>query len=185
MVDKQEAWHFHIHPDDTGSSAVWAAQRIPADHVSVVANMFVIREVPSFLFQCSSFHASVFAPSCPFCYLLHNRVFPGLHSSFCSLEMILSGFCSRATCAAWRGDLGSGTPTRMECSTFSVPTRCHLVLRHHTPRGECGGSSAPWPPPFACPETRISMEMTILFLSKRKSRWTHDPTPRPLIRHPI
>ncbi|KAJ0408854.1 hypothetical protein P43SY_000750 [Pythium insidiosum] len=45
IADPQEAWVFHILPDDTGRSAIWAAQRVPDDHVSVVANEFVIHDV--------------------------------------------------------------------------------------------------------------------------------------------
>eukprot|EP00965_Chrysotila_dentata_P205995 6183290-Pleurochrysis_carterae.AAC.9 len=36
---------FHILPDESGSSAIWAAQRVPDDHVAVVANAFVIRQI--------------------------------------------------------------------------------------------------------------------------------------------
>ena len=33
-----EAWVFHVLPDDTGRSAVWAAQRLQDDHFAVIAN---------------------------------------------------------------------------------------------------------------------------------------------------
>jgi dipeptidase len=37
VIDKTEAWVFHVLCDDTGSSAVWAAQRLEPDHVSLSA----------------------------------------------------------------------------------------------------------------------------------------------------
>jgi len=45
VTDKEEAWVFHIVPDPTGSSAIWAAQRVPDDGFVVVANAFIIREI--------------------------------------------------------------------------------------------------------------------------------------------
>jgi dipeptidase len=45
VTDTKEAWMFHILPDDTGKSAIWAAQRVPDNHIAAVANQFVIHEV--------------------------------------------------------------------------------------------------------------------------------------------
>ena len=45
VIDPNEAWMFHILPDDTGSSAIWVAQKVPHDHITVAANSFVIRDV--------------------------------------------------------------------------------------------------------------------------------------------
>lgn len=55
VTDPDEAWMFHILTDDTGASAVWVAQRVPDDHVTAVANSFVIGDVdpssPDFLYS--------------------------------------------------------------------------------------------------------------------------------------
>lgn len=45
VIDKNEGWIFHILPHPSGSSAIWAAQKIADDHVAVVANIFVIHKV--------------------------------------------------------------------------------------------------------------------------------------------
>lgn len=45
VADTIEAWVFHILADPTGRSAIWAAQRVPDDHVAFVPNTFVIREM--------------------------------------------------------------------------------------------------------------------------------------------
>eukprot|EP01041_Mallomonas_annulata_P004646 gene4647-9217_t len=45
IIDTKEAWIFHILSDDSKSSAVWAAQRVPDDHIAVVANQFIIRYI--------------------------------------------------------------------------------------------------------------------------------------------
>lgn len=46
VSDKNEAWVFHVLPDDTSTSAIWAAQLVPPGHVAPVANAFIIRSVP-------------------------------------------------------------------------------------------------------------------------------------------
>ena len=45
IVDNTEAWVMHLLPDDTGTSAIWCAQKLRQGQVSVVANMFVIRSI--------------------------------------------------------------------------------------------------------------------------------------------
>ena len=47
IVDRDDAWVFHVLADDTGTSAVWAAKRVNADEVAVVANQFIIGDVPA------------------------------------------------------------------------------------------------------------------------------------------
>ena len=45
IADTHSVWIFHITPDDTGRSAVWAAQRVPDGHVAVVSNAFIIQQL--------------------------------------------------------------------------------------------------------------------------------------------
>lgn len=45
VIDPQEAWIFHILPDDSAASAVWVAQKVPDTDVAVIANSFIIRHV--------------------------------------------------------------------------------------------------------------------------------------------
>ena len=45
IADTHSAWIFHITPDDTGRSAVWAARRVPDGHVAVVSNAFIIQHI--------------------------------------------------------------------------------------------------------------------------------------------
>lgn len=45
ISDGEETFVFHILSDPTGGSAIWAAQKIPEGHFSVVSNMFIIREM--------------------------------------------------------------------------------------------------------------------------------------------
>ena len=50
-----EAWVFHISAALNNKGAIWAAQRVPDDHVAVVANNFIIK--------CSS-HNKIIIPNC-------------------------------------------------------------------------------------------------------------------------
>ena len=45
VVDTKEAYVMHILPDDSGSSAVWIAQRVSNGEAACIANMFIIRNV--------------------------------------------------------------------------------------------------------------------------------------------
>lgn len=45
VIDKLEAFIFHILPDSTKQHAIWVAQRVPSNHIAVVANAFTIRTI--------------------------------------------------------------------------------------------------------------------------------------------
>ncbi|CAD7959490.1 unnamed protein product [Amoebophrya sp. A25] len=48
--DGKEAWVFHVMSDGT-QSAIWAAHKLPDDHIAVVANSFIIRDVRDCVFS--------------------------------------------------------------------------------------------------------------------------------------
>jgi len=57
VVDRSETWVFHITGGLANKSATWVAQRVPSNHVSVVANNFIIQKVnckDTANFMCSS-----------------------------------------------------------------------------------------------------------------------------------
>lgn len=57
VVDGSETWVFHIVSGLHAESATWVAQRVPSNHVSVVANNFIIQKVDckdSANFMCSA-----------------------------------------------------------------------------------------------------------------------------------
>lgn len=45
VTDGTEAWVFHVLPHPKGNSAIWGAARMADNHVTVVANMFIIKEM--------------------------------------------------------------------------------------------------------------------------------------------
>jgi dipeptidase len=45
LGDTREVWLFHVLPDSTTSSSVWAGARVPDGHVTSIANMFMIRDM--------------------------------------------------------------------------------------------------------------------------------------------
>jgi len=45
IIDKTEAWILNILADPSGTSAIWAAKRVPDEHVAVTANFFVLNEI--------------------------------------------------------------------------------------------------------------------------------------------
>jgi len=45
VSDAREVWHFHVATAPGGTGAVWAAQRVPDEHVTAQPNAFVIREM--------------------------------------------------------------------------------------------------------------------------------------------
>ena len=45
VVDGNEAWVWNILATPDENSAIWAAQRIPDDHIAVMANQFTMREI--------------------------------------------------------------------------------------------------------------------------------------------
>jgi len=42
VADTEEAWLFHIMPDDSGSSAIWAAQRVPHGHATACGSSLFV-----------------------------------------------------------------------------------------------------------------------------------------------
>ena len=90
VTDPNEAFVFHITADDTGTGAIWAAQRVPDGEVAVVANMFIIGEIDNkddfnFLFSKNLYSVALshklWSPEDG---LLHfTRVYGGIINLFC------------------------------------------------------------------------------------------------------
>ncbi|CAE8607539.1 unnamed protein product [Polarella glacialis] len=56
LADRDESWVFHVTAGLNGSSATWVAQRVPDDHIAIIANHFGIKKVnckESDTFMCS------------------------------------------------------------------------------------------------------------------------------------
>jgi dipeptidase len=52
ISDTKETWMFHILADDTGTSAVWAAQKVPKGHITVCPNQVRTCDNYLYLFPC-------------------------------------------------------------------------------------------------------------------------------------
>ena len=83
VVDSEEAWIMHILADDSGASAIWAAQRVQDGHAAVVPNMFVIRKMK--LDAADGADSFMLSDSARECAARHNLWKPGTPFDFAAI----------------------------------------------------------------------------------------------------
>ena len=141
VIDPSNAWVFHVSPDPSGASAIWAAQRVPDGHATCCANMFTIRSMDledpeNFLYSASALEVAtrleLWAPGTPFDFARKRSPTPALPYSTAPAAMS-SGRAhlltrSRNLAHAYHQ---ASTPTASLRSTLVVESGARFRCSHH------------------------------------------------------